>query len=91
VFDLVGRAKWTAWNSLREISKEEAIAGYVKFVEELVAPVEGKGQEKGETQDQPSTSSDNIVITNKDGVFTIRLNRPQKKNALLNEVSLIPV
>jgi peroxisomal 3,2-trans-enoyl-CoA isomerase len=86
VFDLVGRAKWTAWNSLREISKEEAIAGYVKFVEELVAPVEGKGQEKGETQDQPSTSSDNIVITNKDGVFTIRLNRPQKKNALLNEM-----
>jgi peroxisomal 3,2-trans-enoyl-CoA isomerase len=31
-------------------------------------------------------SSPNIVITNKDGVFTIRLNRPKKKNALLGEM-----
>jgi len=34
-FDLVGNAKYHAWNKLKGTSKEEAMKGYVKFVSEL--------------------------------------------------------
>ena len=36
----------------------------------------------------PAPSAETMVITNKDGVYTIRLNRPNKKNALLPDVSI---
>ena len=59
------------------------------FVEKLVGSVESKAEKAGTTDGPPSESSGDVVITNKDGVLTIRLNRPEKKNALLSEVSLL--
>lgn len=34
-FDLVGNAKYHAWNKLKGTSKEEAMKGYIKFISEL--------------------------------------------------------
>ena len=35
MFDLKGKAKWEAWNSLKGKSKEDAEAEYIKWVAEL--------------------------------------------------------
>ena len=33
--DMIGRAKWDAWNALKGTSREEAMQQYVDLVEEL--------------------------------------------------------
>uniref|UniRef100_A0A3B3XZ48 Acyl-CoA-binding protein n=1 Tax=Poecilia mexicana TaxID=48701 RepID=A0A3B3XZ48_9TELE len=35
IFDFTGKAKWDAWNAKKGLSKEEAMAAYVKLVEKL--------------------------------------------------------
>ncbi|KAF1371717.1 hypothetical protein PFLUV_G00271340 [Perca fluviatilis] len=35
IFDLAGRGKWDAWERRKGLSKDEAMAAYVKLVEEL--------------------------------------------------------
>lgn len=35
MLDFTGKAKWDAWNSQKGLSKEEAMAAYVKLVEKL--------------------------------------------------------
>ncbi|XP_036947425.1 acyl-CoA-binding protein-like [Acanthopagrus latus] len=37
IFNIAGRAKWDAWNVQKGLSKEEAMAAYIKLVEELKA------------------------------------------------------
>ena len=55
-----------------------------------MAPFEGKSPQAA-TSGGPvpsAQSSENLVITNEGGVYTIRFNRPKKKNAILPEVSI---
>ncbi|ALC40004.1 CG8814 [Drosophila busckii] len=35
-WDVVGRAKWDAWNSNRHLSKEQAMEGYVESLKEII-------------------------------------------------------
>ncbi|XP_071373994.1 acyl-CoA-binding protein-like [Centroberyx affinis] len=35
LLDFTGRAKWDAWNTKKGLSKDEAMATYISFVEEL--------------------------------------------------------
>nr|XP_028600045.1 acyl-CoA-binding protein [Podarcis muralis] len=35
MLDFKGKAKWDAWNSLKGMSKEDAMKAYIKKVEEL--------------------------------------------------------
>lgn len=37
MFDMAGKAKWDAWNSIKGMQKEEAEAKYIALVEELSA------------------------------------------------------
>ena len=62
---------------------------YCQVVEQLVSPFEGKSPrtDSSEGAAPPAQSSETMVITNEGGVYTIRLNRPSKKNALLLAVS----
>ena len=34
-FDFVGQAKWSAWDSLGDMSKEDAEKAYIEYVDEL--------------------------------------------------------
>ncbi|KAL5467667.1 hypothetical protein EMCRGX_G031930 [Ephydatia muelleri] len=76
-FDFVGRAKWSAWNSLGNLSKEAAIEQYCKVVAELVGSQVPSSSQASTTQEYQ-----HIVVTTEGGVRTILLNRPTKKNAL---------
>ena len=71
-------------------SQDDAVKEYSQLVEQLVAPFEGKSPEAA-TSGGPvpsAQSSENLVITNEGGVYTIRFNRPNRKNAILPEVSI---
>ncbi|KAA0191426.1 enoyl-CoA delta isomerase 2, mitochondrial-like isoform X2 [Hyalella azteca] len=75
VMDFVARAKWDAWNSLADMSKEEALKAYLAIVDELSA-----------AQGATSTEEPSILVTVEDGLRIIKLNRPKKKNALNPEM-----
>ncbi|XP_002741676.1 enoyl-CoA delta isomerase 2-like [Saccoglossus kowalevskii] len=78
-FDFVGKAKWTAWNSLGVLSQEDAQKQYISTVNDLVAVEESASEEVAS-----GTAGDykQIKVTVEDGVCTILLNRPAKKNAI---------
>uniref|UniRef100_A0A2R5L3U8 Putative enoyl-coa hydratase/isomerase n=1 Tax=Ornithodoros turicata TaxID=34597 RepID=A0A2R5L3U8_9ACAR len=80
VFDLVGRAKWDAWNKLGSLSQAEAEQQYVTLVEGLKSPLEPTSMEL------KSAVPDGIVATVQDKVFTIRFNRPDKKNSITSKM-----
>jgi len=73
--DFVGRAKWTAWNELGDISMDEAKKRYVELVDGLV---------KAEPEAAPVQEGDykELLIKKENGVMTITKNRPSKKNAI---------
>ena len=72
------------------LPQEDAAKEYSQLVGQLVAPFEGKSPQMDPSVGTapPAPSAETMVITNKDGVYTIRLNRPNKKNALLPDVSI---
>jgi len=78
--DFVGKAKWEAWNSLGDISQDEAKKQYTAFINELA------GADAPAVSAQAASASgqyETILVTKENGVATILLNRPKKKNALL--------
>jgi peroxisomal 3,2-trans-enoyl-CoA isomerase len=78
MFDLVGRAKWDAWNQLGSMEKSEASQQYCTTVEELVAADQSSaGSDAGS-----SAEYQEIVVTDEGGARTIMLNRPHKYNAI---------
>ncbi|XP_022340974.1 enoyl-CoA delta isomerase 2-like isoform X2 [Crassostrea virginica] len=77
MIDFVGKAKWDAWNSLGDITQDEAKQQYIALVEELA------GSEVSVEATPVSTGKyTTLDVTNEAGVFTIKLNRPSKKNAI---------
>ncbi|XP_041455036.1 enoyl-CoA delta isomerase 2-like isoform X1 [Lytechinus variegatus] len=83
-FNIVAKAKWTAWDSLGDMSQDQAKEKYVGIVNDLA------GQEGGEAE-VASTSEGTLSFTGlkytvENGVATITLNRPNKKNAITTEM-----
>lgn len=95
-FDMVGKYKWTVWNNLGQMSKEEAMKNYIEKVKELMKTIGVKEEatflssslESSAASDSVTTSlpNDNILLTNREGVMTIKLNRPAKRNALTSDM-----
>ncbi|CDQ56004.1 enoyl-CoA delta isomerase 2 [Oncorhynchus tshawytscha] len=83
MLDFVGKAKWDAWKSLGSVSQEDARQQYVDLIDSLLA-AEGPA-----VAAQPTGSAatfDTLLVSTEDNITTIRLNRPQKKNAITVEM-----
>ena len=81
MLDFVAKAKWDAWKTLEDMKKSEAEEEYAKLVNDLVSKETGGGGEKVE-EDQ------DLLMTTKDGVLSIALNRPKKLNSLTLQVHI---
>ncbi|XP_022689644.1 enoyl-CoA delta isomerase 2, mitochondrial-like [Varroa jacobsoni] len=80
-FDFIGKAKWAAWKEIEGTAKEQAESQYIDLVDQLLN--EQKSSEQVQTMD---SGCEGLVITKQNGVFTVRLNRPSKKNSLSFEM-----
>ncbi|KAJ1068359.1 hypothetical protein K5549_004057 [Capra hircus] len=85
MLDFINKTKWDAWNALGSLSKEAARQNYVDLVSKLSASSESPSPEAPEA-DRKQPESDSLVVTSEDGITTIRLNRPTKKNALTTQM-----
>ncbi|XP_077348255.1 enoyl-CoA delta isomerase 2 [Lithobates pipiens] len=78
MLDFVNKAKWDAWNSLGDLSKEKARQSYIELVSGLIST---------ESPTKQSTSSadqkyETLEVFSQDNITKIFLNRPEKKNAI---------
>jgi peroxisomal 3,2-trans-enoyl-CoA isomerase len=89
-----GKAKWTAWSELGDMSQDDAEKKYIEVCRELGADVDGTGKSS-----EPESSSaaapaeageySTILVSRSDsGVTTITMNRPEKKNAISMDMYL---
>ena len=83
MMDFVGRAKFDAWAQLKGTSKEDAMSKYAAIVAGLVG--EQSAATPAATVDG-LTPADGVDVSIKGRVFSIRLNRPKKKNSLTYEM-----
>lgn len=82
MMDFVGRAKWDAWNSLGNMTQEEAQKAYIQLVDSLVGAEESKAASQAESGQKYSS----LLVTCQDGLRVITLNRPSKMNAITREM-----
>ncbi|KAI7792384.1 enoyl-CoA delta isomerase 2, mitochondrial isoform X1 [Triplophysa rosa] len=83
MLDFVNKAKWDAWKSLGSVSQEEARQKYVELITSLVAT------EAPAVATQPAGSAkvfQTLLVSTEDNITAIRLNRPEKKNAITVEM-----
>ncbi|KAB0345878.1 hypothetical protein FD755_024464, partial [Muntiacus reevesi] len=73
MLDFINKTKWDAWNALGSLSKEAARQNYSPSSEAPAA-------------DRKQLESHSLVVTSEDGITTIRLNRPTKRNALTTQM-----
>lgn len=81
MFDVVAKYKWEAWHNLGDMSKEDAMKNYVNIVEELATTI-GVNEDSSDAKSVETSSEGDILTSTKQGVLTIKLNRPAKMNAI---------
>ncbi|XP_013918393.1 PREDICTED: enoyl-CoA delta isomerase 2, mitochondrial [Thamnophis sirtalis] len=79
MLDFVNKAKWDAWNSLGNMTQDNARQSYIELVSSLV-PAETSPV----NEISPGSTSiyETIEVTTKDNITKIMFNRPKKKNAI---------
>ncbi|KAJ8042173.1 Enoyl-CoA delta isomerase 2, mitochondrial [Holothuria leucospilota] len=78
--NFVARAKWSAWNDLGSLTKEDAREEYIKIVDDL-ARAEGAAVEE-ETTSEDAREFTSLIYEMQGKAAKITLNRPNVKNAL---------
>lgn len=81
VFDLVGKAKWDAWNTLGDMPQEKAQEEYASLIGKLAGGSQTSSGGSGVQQQQQQQQGD-LVSSVEDRGFVIRFNRPGKKNSI---------
>lgn len=83
VFDLVGKAKWDAWNKLGDMPQNNAQEEYATLVYKLA----GEAKPATAAQSQASSDSpDGLATSFENHGFIIRFNRPEKRNSITLEM-----
>ncbi|CAN8025813.1 unnamed protein product, partial [Ixodes persulcatus] len=85
-FDFVGKAKWEAWNKLRDMSQDDAQNEYAAIVTKLTGKKASVPAQSQEAAAVASSGVEGLVTTVQDGAFIIRFNRPSKRNSITLEI-----
>ncbi|XP_053915602.1 enoyl-CoA delta isomerase 2 isoform X2 [Cuculus canorus] len=82
MLDFVKKAKWDAWNSLGDLSQDNARQKYTELVSSLIS-AESADQKKDDSPDEGRHDGyETILVTTKNNITKIMFNRPDKKNAI---------
>ncbi|KAL4234002.1 Enoyl-CoA delta isomerase 2 [Mactra antiquata] len=79
MMDIVGKYKWNAWNDLGNMSQDDAQKEYINLVDTLAG---SEAPSSDSTQSSGSQKYETLLTSINDGVYSITLNRPNKKNAI---------
>ncbi|GIX95141.1 enoyl-CoA delta isomerase 2 [Caerostris darwini] len=83
LFDMVGKAKWEAWNTLGTMSQDDARKQYASLVDKLYNAEQS--QDMNELSTAPSKYEGLLYTPGKD-MIKIAFNRPNKKNAITTQM-----
>ena len=80
--DFVGRAKWTAWSALGQLSQADAQKQYIQTVEQLIKSTSNETN-VSQGQKNEAKETEGIQLLKKSPMhWHIVLNRPEKYNAI---------
>ncbi|XP_010122339.1 PREDICTED: enoyl-CoA delta isomerase 2, mitochondrial [Chlamydotis macqueenii] len=82
MLDFVKKAKWDAWNSLGNLSQDNARQKYTELVSSLVSAESTGHKEDASPEESRHDGYETILVTTKNNITKIMFNRPNKKNAI---------
>ncbi|XP_071042305.1 enoyl-CoA delta isomerase 2 isoform X2 [Parasteatoda tepidariorum] len=82
VFDMVGKAKWEAWNTLGSLSQDEAKSQYVSLINGLF----DQKQQSEQSAEIQELKYEGIKLSVSGDITELRFNRPEKKNAITTKM-----
>ncbi|XP_062425995.1 enoyl-CoA delta isomerase 2 isoform X2 [Rhea pennata] len=86
MLDFVKKAKWDAWNSLRNLSQDNAKQKYTELVSSLVSAESSSQVKDAAPEESRHDGYETIIVTTKNNITKIMLNRPEKKNAISHKM-----
>ncbi|NWH61310.1 ECI2 isomerase, partial [Geococcyx californianus] len=82
MLDFVKKAKWDAWNSLGNLSQDNARQKYIELVTSLISAEFADQKKDASPEEGRHDGYETILVTTKNNITKIMLNRPDKKNAI---------
>ncbi|XP_013404825.1 enoyl-CoA delta isomerase 2, mitochondrial isoform X2 [Lingula anatina] len=82
MMDFVGKYKWEAWNTLGDMSQDEAKSKYIEVVQGLAAAEGATSPQVADTESAGTGKYKELTVHRDGKMFVITLNRPKKKNAI---------
>ncbi|NXX11298.1 ECI2 isomerase, partial [Podargus strigoides] len=82
MLDFVKKAKWDAWNSLGNLSQDNAREKYTELVSSLVSAESADQKKDASLGESGHDGYETILVTTKNHITKIMFNRPDKKNAI---------
>nr|XP_009676318.1 PREDICTED: enoyl-CoA delta isomerase 2, mitochondrial isoform X2 [Struthio camelus australis] len=82
MLDFVKKAKWDAWNSLGNLSQDNAQQKYTELVSSLVSAESSSQVKDAAPEESRHDGYETIIVTTKNNITKIMFNRPERKNAI---------
>ncbi|XP_041269190.1 enoyl-CoA delta isomerase 2 isoform X2 [Onychostruthus taczanowskii] len=86
MLDFVKKAKWDAWNSLGNLSQDDARQKYAELVSSLVSAESASQKEKASPEEGRHDGYETLIVTTKNNITKIMFNRPDRKNAINHQM-----
>ncbi|NWR95215.1 ECI2 isomerase, partial [Furnarius figulus] len=86
MLDFVKKAKWDAWNSLGNLSQDNARQKYAELVSSLVSAESASQKKDASPEEGRHEGYETLIVTTKNNITKIMFNRPERKNAINHQM-----
>ncbi|NXM15320.1 ECI2 isomerase, partial [Ploceus nigricollis] len=86
MLDFVKKAKWDAWNSLGNLSQDDARQKYAELVSSLISAESASQKKEASPEEGRHDGYETLIVTTKNNITKIMFNRPDRKNAINHQM-----
>ncbi|RLW04480.1 hypothetical protein DV515_00005778 [Chloebia gouldiae] len=86
MLDFVKKAKWDAWNSLGNLSQDDARQKYTELISSLVSAESASQKKEASPEEGRHDGYETLIVTTKKNITKIMFNRPDRKNAINHQM-----
>ncbi|NWR14988.1 ECI2 isomerase, partial [Emberiza fucata] len=86
MLDFVKKAKWDAWNSLGNLSQDDARQKYAELVSSLISAESARQKKEASPEEGRHDGYETLIVTTKNNITKIMFNRPDRKNAINHQM-----